>query len=57
MKISIKLALIAVGSVVSAAISAILIPMPYGAILAGLIGVGGGLWLRSFFQDFKINNK
>lgn len=53
MKISTKLALIAIGSVILAAISTILIPMPYGAILAGLIGIGGGLWLRSFFNILK----
>lgn len=48
-----KLALIAVLSVVLAGISVVLIPMPYGAILAACIGVGDGLYMRSLFSNIK----
>jgi protein-S-isoprenylcysteine O-methyltransferase Ste14 len=48
MKKGSKIALIVVGSVVISAVSTILFPMPYSAIMAGLIGVSGGLWIRKF---------
>ena len=53
MKIGTKLALIGVGSVVLAGLSAVFIPMPYGAIIATLLGAGGSLWIRSFFNVLK----
>lgn len=53
-KIGTSLALIAVGTVVLGAISAIFIPSPYGIITALSIGIGGGLWMRTFFDDLKM---
>lgn len=53
MKVGTKLALIAVGSVVVAGLSAVLIPQPYGAIIAATISVCAGLWLKSFFENLK----
>ena len=50
MKKGTKLALIAVSSVILAGLSAIFIPMPYGAILAAVIGIGAGIYMRSFFD-------
>jgi hypothetical protein len=50
MKIGAKLALIAISSVVLAGLSAVFIPMPYGAILATVIGIGAGIYMRSFFD-------
>ena len=50
MKKGTKLVLIAVSSVILAGLSAIFIPMPYGAILAAGIGIGAGLYMRSFFD-------
>lgn len=51
MRIGTKIGLIAVGSVVLAGLSAIFVPMPWGAIIACGIGIGAGLYLRSFFDD------
>jgi hypothetical protein len=52
-KIGTKLALIAVGTVIIGGACAVHIPIPYGPILGGLIGIGGGLWIRSFFSSIK----
>lgn len=48
-----KLGLTAVISVVLAGISAIFIPQPYGIILAALIGLGAGIYMRSLFKPLK----
>lgn len=53
MKAEAKLALIAVGSVILAGLAAVFIPQPYGSAAAGVIGVCGGLWTRSHFDNLK----
>lgn len=53
MKKGTKLALTAVLSVISSCISAVFIPMPYGAILAACVGIGAGLYMKSLFNPIK----
>lgn len=48
-----KIAMIAVSAVILAALSAIFIPMPWGAIIAAVIGLGSGRWIYSFFDYLK----
>jgi hypothetical protein len=53
MNIGLKLGLTAVLSVILAGVSAVFIPQPYGIILATLIGLGGGIYMRSLFKPLK----
>lgn len=53
-RLGIILMLIAVSAVILAALSAIFIPMPWGAILAIIIGIGGGRLIYSFFNNLKL---
>ena len=49
-----KMTAIAIGTVIIGGVAGIHIPAPYGPILAGLIALGGGFWLRSFFTTLKM---
>jgi hypothetical protein len=53
MNTGLKLGLTAVLSVILAGVSAVFIPQPYGIILAALIGLGGGIYMRSLFKPLK----
>jgi hypothetical protein len=53
MKTKTKLSLIAVGTVIVGGACGVHIPIPYGPILAALVAIGGGLWIRSFFDVLK----
>ena len=48
-----KLAITAVTTVITAALSAIFIPQPWGIIVPLLIGIAGGLYMRSMFDTLK----
>ena len=56
MKINTKIGLIAVITVILAAVSAIFIKMPFGAIIACIISIIGGFYIRFILNKLKQNN-